>query len=102
VSSDVAIERPDRDGKTLVAAWMHEPLKRAVDIGAAERGVPRVAAWHLAVGLMLTAYGKEIPPELDAVLAKAKLPSVRDFVNGLADRKSTAAPFETRMINKQT
>jgi hypothetical protein len=62
-------DRHDREGKRLVAFHAHEPVHRAVRTLAAEQGTTNTALLYEAVGLLLTAHGKPLPSEIEAVLA---------------------------------
>lgn len=65
-------DRPDREGKRLVAFHAHEPVHRAVKILAAEQGTTNTALLYEAVGLLLTAHGKTLPSEIETELAEQR------------------------------
>jgi hypothetical protein len=60
--------RPDRENKKLLAFYAHETIRRAVKMLAAEEGTTSVALMYEAVGLLLTAHGKNLPPEIETEL----------------------------------
>ena len=57
-------DRPDRDGKRLLATHVDEVTHRAFKTLAAEQGTTSVALMHEAVGLVLAAHGKALPPPI--------------------------------------
>ena len=70
-------DRPDRDGKRLLATHVEECVHRAFKTAAAKRGMTSVALMHDAVALALVARGESLPPPIrahvkaDAALAEA-------------------------------
>ena len=82
-------ERPDRDGKKLLAVHAHEPVRRAVKILAAEQGTTNVALLYEAVGLLLTAHGKSVPAEIDIELADQQRQRLCVTLQALAHQVTT-------------
>src|SRR5882762_9070420 len=63
-------QRPDRDDKTLLAIHAHKPVRRAVNVLAAEQDTTNVALIYEAVGLLLTKHGKPVPSEIETELVR--------------------------------
>lgn len=76
-------DRHDRDGKRLLATHLREPVHRAVKMLAAEQGTTNVALIYEAVGLLLTAHGKPVPPDIDAELAEHRRDKISVRVENL-------------------
>jgi transcriptional regulator of met regulon len=80
-------DRPDREGKRLLAIHASEPVHRTLKILAAEQGTTIGALLYEAVGLLLVAYGKPLPLEIDIELAAKR----RDKISTAVDRLMTEA-----------
>jgi antitoxin component of RelBE/YafQ-DinJ toxin-antitoxin module len=57
-------DRPDRDGKRLLATHVDESVHRAFKTAAAKQGMTSVALMHDAVTLALVAHGESLPPTI--------------------------------------
>ena len=55
-------DRPDREGKRLLATHVDESVHRAFKTLAAEEGATGTAMMHEAIGHLLVAHGRAMPP----------------------------------------